>query len=116
TRRLWMGLKGALPPNDDVLHAAMIAYISDMGMLGVVPRDAADWENGFTASLDHAVWFHRKPRFDDWLLYSFESPMAEAARALVYGTRHARDGVLLASTAQEGLVRPARPWTPGEFR
>ena len=57
------------------------------------------------ASLDHALWFHRKTRVDEWLLYSFDSPNASAGRGYSRGQIFSRDGTLVASTAQEGLVR-----------
>ena len=59
-------------------------------------------------SLDHAMWLHRAPRFDDWILYVSESPVSHAARGLAFGAMYARDGVRFASVAQEGLVRLAR--------
>jgi acyl-CoA thioesterase-2 len=57
------------------------------------------------ASLDHAMWFHQPFRFDDWILYSMESPSASGGRGLVRGQMFTRDGTLVASTAQEGLIR-----------
>ena len=57
------------------------------------------------ASLDHAMWFHRAPRVDDWLLYSCDSPSTQQSRGLARGSIYTRDGVLIASTAQEGLIR-----------
>jgi acyl-CoA thioesterase-2 len=57
------------------------------------------------ASIDHAMWFHRSPRVDDWLLYSMDSPSAAGARGFARGSIYRRDGVLVASTAQEGLMR-----------
>lgn len=116
TRRIWMNLKGTLPPDNDALHAAMLAYISDMGMLATLPRKPEDWVNGFAASLDHAMWFHRKPHFDDWVLYTNESPISHNARPLIFGTMHTREGVTIASVAQEGLMRPGKPGLKGDFR
>jgi acyl-CoA thioesterase-2 len=105
------------------LHRAMLAYASDFHLLGT-----ATWPHGISyyqpnvqmASLDHALWFHRAFRADDWLLYSMDSPGAQGARGLARGLIYRRDGQLVASTAQEGLIRvvedpdaathvPARP-------
>ncbi len=61
-----------------------------------------------SASLDHAMWFHRPPRFDDWLLYASESPVGHSARVLIHGSLHRRDGARVASVTQEGLVRISR--------
>lgn len=63
---------------------------------------------GASASLDHALWFHYPPRFDDWLLFTSESPAAHNARALILGQMYSRAGVRVASFAQEGLVRLPR--------
>jgi acyl-CoA thioesterase-2 len=61
------------------------------------------------ASLDHALWFHRSGRIDDWVLYEQESPSASGARGFARGRLHARGGRMLASVAQEGLIRPLKP-------
>jgi acyl-CoA thioesterase-2 len=68
---------------------------------------AVEWDSGLlqVASLDHALWFHRPFRVDEWLLYSCDSPTAQGARGLVRGQIFNRDGVLVASSAQEGLIR-----------
>jgi acyl-CoA thioesterase-2 len=63
------------------------------------------------ASIDHAVWFHRDFRIDDWLLYVTESPSASGARGFARGSIYSRDGVLVASVAQEGLIRQHSRWT-----
>lgn len=111
-RQVWVRMRGTLP-DDEVVHAAAIAYASDMGLLstarGVMSGKSA------SASLDHSVWFHHRPRYDDWLLYTSHSPIARAARALIYGELYTRDGVRMASVVQEGLVRPLRTKedTPG---
>ncbi|MCH8009957.1 MAG: thioesterase family protein, partial [Chloroflexi bacterium] len=60
---------------------------------------------GASASLDHSIWFHRPPRFDDWLLFTSESPVAHAARALILGQVYRRDGVQVATVVQEALIR-----------
>jgi acyl-CoA thioesterase-2 len=63
---------------------------------------------GASASLDHSLWFHHPPRFDDWLLFTSESPIAHSARALIYGAMYRRDGTRILSVVQEGLVRLPR--------
>lgn len=96
-------------PDDPLLHAAAIAYMSDSGMVATVANHFGMWTpGGATASLDHAIWFHHPPRFDDWLLYATESPAAHAARGLMFGGMYTRDGVRVASVAQEGLFRNNR--------
>jgi acyl-CoA thioesterase-2 len=109
-RRVWMRVRGA-PPEDPAVHAALITYASDRGFIATAhvstpgrPRSAP----GASASLDHAIWFHRPPRFDDWLLFTSESPVAHAARALILGQMYRPDGVQVASVVQEALVRPPR--------
>jgi acyl-CoA thioesterase-2 len=114
-RRVWMRVRGVLP-EDPALHAAMITYASDRGLIATarfahgdagrrgVPRDMRS-----SASLDHALWFHRPPRFDDWLLFTSESPVAHAARALILGQMYRTDGTRIASVVQEGLIRGPRP-------
>ena len=104
-RRVWMRLKGTLP-DDPALHTAMLAFASDRGLIGTVRRAHSIARGGRTvASLDHAMWFHHQPRFDDWLLYTSVSPVAHAARALIFGELYRRDGTLAVSVAQEGLIR-----------
>jgi acyl-CoA thioesterase-2 len=100
-----MRVRGELP-DDPAIHAAVIAYASDRGLIATarrphgIPRD-----RGAAASLDHAMWFHHPPRFDDWLLYVSESPVANAARALIYGAMYRPDGARVCSVVQEGLIR-----------
>ncbi|GAP66438.1 acyl-CoA thioesterase [Mizugakiibacter sediminis] len=91
-----------------VLHRALLAYASDFHLIGT-----ATLPHGISyltpelqmASLDHALWFHRPFRADEWLLYSCDSPSASGARGLARGSVYSRDGRLVASTAQEGLIR-----------
>lgn len=103
----WLRAQGALP-DDPLIHQALLAYTSDFSLLGVAMRP-----HGLSfmqpevqcVSLDHAMWFHRDFRFDDWLLYETDSPSAAAARGFCRGTLFSRDGRLVASVAQEGLIR-----------
>lgn len=103
----WLRL-GAPIGDDANLHRAILAYASDMMLLGtcVLPH-AVNWTTPgmMTASLDHAVWFHDDFRADDWLLYAMDSPWAGRARGFNRGRFFTRDGRLVASVAQEGLIR-----------
>lgn len=93
---------------DPVLNAAALAYISDFTFLTPVllPHGAYMWTPGLlVTSLDHAIWFHRPFSVNDWLLYDQESPIASAGRGMALGTISTPDGVRVATTAQEGLVR-----------
>ncbi|MBI2765833.1 MAG: thioesterase family protein [Chloroflexi bacterium] len=104
-RSVWARPAAPLP-EDPLVHAAAIAYASDSGMVATVATMFGVWAPGTsTASLDHAIWWHHPPRFDDWLLYATDSPVANAARALIWGGMYSRDGVRVASVAQEGLFR-----------
>ncbi len=92
------------------LHQALLAYASDFQLLGTAtfPHGISYYQpNVQMASLDHALWFHRPFRADDWLLYSIDSPSAQSSRGLARGQIFSRDGRLVASTAQEGLIRVA---------
>jgi acyl-CoA thioesterase-2 len=95
-------------PDDLALHRAMLAYASDMTLLGtcLLPHGVS-WMTGDvqTASLDHAIWLHEPFRFDEWLLYTTDSPWAGHARGFNRGKIYSRDGRLVASVAQEGLIR-----------
>ncbi|NYT39894.1 acyl-CoA thioesterase II [Sphingomonas sp. R-74633] len=95
-------------PDDPALHRAMLTYATDMTLLGtcMLPHGVS-WMTGDvqTASLDHAVWLHEPFRFDDWLLYTTDSPWSGHSRGFNRGRIYARDGRLVASVAQEGLVR-----------
>lgn len=105
--RSWMRPAGSLP-DDPLLHHALLAYASDFRLLGAaLRRHQLDPRppNLHSVSLDHAMWFHRDFRFDDWLLYATDSPSASHARGLCRGSIFGRDGRLLASVAQEGLMR-----------
>jgi acyl-CoA thioesterase-2 len=104
---VWMRAVGPLP-DDAALHAAVLAYASDYTLLEPVLRaHGRGWSDpGLkAASLDHAMWWHRPARADDWLLYVQESPSAQGARGLGLGRIYSRDGVLVATVAQEGMLR-----------
>ena len=93
------------------LHRALLVYASDYHLLGTAtfPHGISYYQpNVQMASLDHALWFHRPFRVDDWLLYSIDSPSAQGARGLARGQIFDRHGRLVASTAQEGLIRVVR--------
>lgn len=102
-------LKAVAPlPDDPAIHQAVLAYASDFTLLdtALVAHGKLLFDPDIQlASLDHAIWFHRPFRADDWLLYAQDSPSAQAARGFCRGELYTRDGVLVASTAQEGLMR-----------
>lgn len=104
---VWMKTIGPLPDGEN-LHRAALAYASDYTILEPILRaHGVVWvHKGLRmASLDHAMWFHRPVRVDDWLLYVQESPSATGGRGLSLGRFYTRDGMLVASIAQEGMVR-----------
>ena len=109
-QHLWMRATGPVP-NDRALQAAVLAYFSDMSLI-----DAATYPHGRSlfdpelqmASLDHAMWFHRPDTLSDWLLYTQDSPSSGGARGLARGSIYSRNGKLIASVAQEGLLRVRR--------
>lgn len=104
---IWVKALGKLP-DDPGLHRAALAYASDYTILEPILRaHGVAWSTpGLkAASLDHAMWFHRFGRVDEWMLYTQESPNARGGRGLSLGRIYSRDGVLLASVAQEGMVR-----------
>jgi acyl-CoA thioesterase-2 len=106
-QHIWF--RAAAPVGDSpALHRALLAYASDFNLIGTatLPHGISYYtHNVQMASLDHALWFHRPFRMDDWLLYSFDSPTAQGARGLARGQIFSRDGRLIASSAQEGLIR-----------
>ena len=105
--KMWLRLKDRVP-DDPILHHCMLAYASDYFLLGAASMDARmtdERERLQMASIDHAMWFHRPARADEWLLYVTDSPTASGARGFARGSLFSRDGRLVASTAQEGLVR-----------
>ena len=110
TQQLWLRYAdcASAPP---LMHLAVLAYASDFGLLGTAKLQHGGWfgqPDMVTASLDHALWFHRAARVDDWLLYCMDTPTAFGARGSARGLIYDRHGQLLASVAQEGLMRPRR--------
>jgi acyl-CoA thioesterase-2 len=95
-------------PDDPEVHRSLLAYVSDYQLVATstLPHGVRFGRDQLQlASLDHAMWFHRPFRLDDWMLYSMDSPNASGARGLARGEIYRRDGALVASTAQEGLIR-----------
>ena len=108
---VWIRADGTLP-DDPVLHTCVVAYASDYTLLGsaLVPHGRSYFHNDIMmASLDHAMWFHRPFRADEWILYSQASPAASGGRGLAMGGIFRRDGALAVSVVQEGLIRPVDP-------
>lgn len=106
-RHIWVRAIGRV--ETPLQHRAILAYASDYGLLAAALQPhAITWRRDdiMVASLDHALWFHRTPDVNDWLLYTMESPVTAHARGFSRGTFFTRDGTLVASAAQEGLVRP----------
>jgi acyl-CoA thioesterase II len=103
----------AKPIGDDAaMHQAILAYATDMSLLstGTLPHGLSWMQNNvFSTSIDHAVWFHEPCRVDDWLLYACQSPWTGGGRSMNFGSIFTRDGRLVASTAQEGLMREIKP-------
>jgi acyl-CoA thioesterase-2 len=107
---LWIRATGRLP-DDPAIHQCVLAYASDMTLLdaSLAPHGRTLFEREFmAASLDHALWLHRPFRADDWLLYTQDSPNMHGSRGYSRGHIYTRDGILVASVAQEGLVRQRR--------
>jgi len=108
---VWIRADGTLP-DDPVLHTCVVAYASDYTLLGssLLPHGQSYWNDEIMmASLDHAMWFHRDFRADEWLLYSQASPSTSGGRGLSMGGIFRRDGALAVSVVQEGLIRPIDP-------
>ena len=100
--------RGRACRTDEMLHRRLLAYVSDFFLLdtATLPHGTSFLKPSIMmASIDHAMWFHRPLRVDDWLLYAMESPSASGARGFARASVFARDGRLVASAAQEGLVR-----------
>ncbi|HWA70010.1 MAG TPA: acyl-CoA thioesterase II [Rhizomicrobium sp.] len=104
---IWLRTRGAVA-DDPVLHRALLAFVSDISLLdtALLPHGKSIFSDVQVASLDHAMWFHRPFRADDWLLYVQDSPSASGGRGFNRGAIYTREGVLVASVAQEGLIRP----------
>jgi acyl-CoA thioesterase-2 len=107
-RKVWVRLAQPLASADPVLHACALTYLSDLTLIRTAlgPHQEVIRERGMVlASLDHAIWFHRSARADEWLLYSAVSPSAAGSFALAIGNLFSRDGELVATVAQQGLLR-----------
>jgi acyl-CoA thioesterase-2 len=108
---VWIRAVDAVP-GGLIMQQAVLAYASDYGLLGaaLLPHGRSFLQPTMqAASLDHALWFHRPFRADEWLLYTMDSPSAAGARGFTRGTLHTREGRLVASSAQEGLIRVVEP-------
>ncbi len=109
-KHAWMRAKGKLP-SDPQIHQAMLAYASDFGLAGtsLLPHGYTFYQQAVqVVSLDHCMWFHRPVQFDEWVLHAMESPSATGSRGLNRGQIFAKNGSLVASVAQEGLMRMMR--------
>ncbi|MCK7542674.1 acyl-CoA thioesterase II [Marinobacter bryozoorum] len=110
-KQSWFRAQGDLP-DDPILHCCLLAYASDFAFLGTSlnPHGVTFMTPSMqVASLDHAIWFHRDLRMDDWLLYDKDSPSGAGGRGFNRGSVFNQDGVLVASTAQEALIRQRKP-------
>ena len=108
---VWLRADGDLP-DDPLLHVCLMTYASDMTLLDtVLLAQGVSWSDGVIAgaSLDHAMWFHRPFRADQWLLYVQDSPIASGGRGLARGEVYTREGELVVSVVQEGLLRLRKP-------
>ncbi|PQA48949.1 acyl-CoA thioesterase II [Amnimonas aquatica] len=113
-RAHWMKAQMTLP-DDPFLHQCMLAFASDFALMGtaMLPHAAHFMQPDMQcASIDHAMWFHRPFRIDEWLLYHMDAPSASAAKGINRGLIYTQDGTLVASTAQEGLIRRRPPRQP----
>lgn len=108
---IWLRTPGPVADNP-FLHQCILAYATDFSLIDTMLRqhkDRGPMGSLITASLDHAIWFHAPLRVDDWLLYVQDSPVAAGARGYARGSIFTRNGRLVASAAQEGLIRPVAP-------
>jgi len=112
-KQVWFRTVDQIPSDEDRLHRCLLAYVSDYNLLdtATLPH-ARSFLHLQMASIDHTMWFHRPFRADEWLLYVVDSPSASGARGFARGSIFTRDGRLVASTAQEGLIRPRDTETP----
>uniref|UniRef100_A0A1A7WGA9 Acyl-coenzyme A thioesterase 8 n=1 Tax=Iconisemion striatum TaxID=60296 RepID=A0A1A7WGA9_9TELE len=104
-RLFWARARGYIGEGTMKLHCCVAAYVSDFALLGTVLLPYSEYKAHFTASLDHAMWFHSTFRSDEWMLYDCESPWAGSSRGLAQGRLWRRDGVLAATCSQEGVLR-----------
>lgn len=110
--RCWMRMRGEVP-DDPALHQCLFAYASDYAIFAPAVHPHPHPVTAFqSASLDHAIWFHRPFRMDEWLLFELDSPLTHGARGIGRGLLYTRDGELVASCVQEGLLRPLREGSP----
>ena len=108
---VWFRVTGKLG-DDQALHRCLLTYVSDYHLLATATMPhGVNFLEMQVASIDHAIWFHRDLRVDDWMLYVIDSPSASGARGFSRGAIYARDGSLVASVAQEGLIREHSGWT-----
>ena len=111
SKLVWFRVIGELP-DDQSLHRCLLTYVSDYHLLATATMPhGVNFLELQVASIDHAIWFHRDVRVDDWMLYAIESPSASGARGFSRGSIYARDGALVATVAQEGLIREDSGWT-----
>ncbi|RJO69354.1 acyl-CoA thioesterase II [Nocardia panacis] len=105
--RVWMRADGRLP-DDPLIHVATLGYSSDTTVLdSIITTHGLSWglDRIIAATVNHSIWFHRPFRFDEWALYATESPVASGSRGLATGRFYSREGELLATTVQEGVIR-----------
>jgi len=109
-RRIWLRAPAAAGSDDPAVHQQILTYLSDFWLSGVAMNIHAVAVPGrfYISSLDHALWFHRPAKADEWLLYDTESPSASSGRGLSRGSLYDRSGVLVATVMQEALIRKAR--------
>jgi acyl-CoA thioesterase-2 len=104
---VWLTAKGEMP-DDPVIHAAALVYSSDTTVLdSIITSHGLSWgfDRIFAASMNHSVWFHRRVHFDEWVLYSTSSPVAAESRGLGTGHFFNREGLVVATVVQEGIVK-----------
>ncbi|KAJ1956692.1 acyl-CoA thioesterase [Linderina pennispora] len=123
-KMMWLRAKGDMSELDLTHHQAMLAYATDFGLISTASKPHINNPTsprpsmGMVVSLDHTIWFHESFRADDWLLYVMESPRAASGRGFAVGRIYRRDGVMVASVAQEGVVRASdtdKEYEPFEF-
>ena len=102
-QHVWLRANGPVPV-DPAVHLALVVYASDRSLLDTAWRPHADRGELAGASLDHSMWFHQPPRFDDWLLYTMQSPAAAGGRGLAFGAMYDLAGRRIVSVAQEGVL------------